>query len=184
MATDLEELVKQFGGTVSGTAQAPAPAPAPAAAPVAAPAAMAAPAMAPASAPLAATRVARPAPAAVAAAPAPMAAPAPAAPAPAATDMTALAAEFGGRPEMGFFGSIVESVTGRARATPETQRLPEWTAMPELNQMSMASFKSALGTLLTNPQETVQILQSNFPGMQVRQDARGNFILRSSGFIV
>jgi len=94
--------------------------------------------------------------------------------------MTALAAEFGGRPEMGFFGSIVESVTGRARATPETQRLPEWTAMPELNQMSMASFKSALGTLLTNPQETVQILQSNFPGMQVRQDARGNFILRSS----
>jgi len=177
MATDLEELVKQFGGTVSGTAPAPAPVPAPAAAPVAAPAAMAAPAPAPA----AATRVARPAPAAVAA-PAPMAAPAPAVPAPAAptTDMTALAAEFGGRPEMGFFGSIVESVTGRARATPETQRLPEWTAMPELNQMSMASFKSALGTLLTNPQETVQILQSNFPGMQVRQDARGNFILRSS----
>jgi hypothetical protein len=183
MATDLEELVKQFGGTVSGTAPAPAPAPAPAAAPVAAPAPMVAPAAmaAPAMAPAAATRVARPAPAAVAA-PAPMAAPAPAAPAPAAptTDMTALAAEFGGRPEMGFFGSIVESVTGRARATPETQRLPEWTAMPELNQMSMASFKSALGTLLTNPQETVQILQSNFPGMQVRQDARGNFILRSS----
>lgn len=183
MATDLEELVKQFGGTVSGTAPAPAPAAAPVAAPapMVAPAAMAAPAMAPAPAPMAATRVARPAPAAVAA-PAPMAAPAPAAPAPAAptTDMTALAAEFGGRPEMGFFGSIVESVTGRARATPETQRLPEWTAMPELNQMSMASFKSALGTLLTNPQETVQILQSNFPGMQVRQDARGNFILRSS----
>jgi hypothetical protein len=180
MATDLEELVKQFGGTVSGTA--PAPAPAPAAAPVAAPAPMAAPAaMAPAPAPAAAPRVARAAPAAVAA-PAPMAAPAPAAPAPAApaTDMTALAAEFGGQPEMGFFGSIVESVTGRARATPETQRLPEWTAMPELNQMSMASFKSALGTLLTNPQETVQILQSNFPGMQVRQDAKGNFILRSS----
>ena len=177
MATDLEELVKQFGGTVSGTAPAPAPAPAPAAAPVAAPATMAAPAPAPA----ATTMVARPAPAAVAA-PAPMAAPAPAAPASAApaTDMTALAAEFGGRPEMGFFGSIVESVTGRARATPETQRLPEWTAMPELNQMSMASFKSALGTLLTNPQETVQILQSNFPGMQVRQDAKGNFILRSS----
>ncbi len=183
MATDLEELVKQFGGTVSGTAPAPAPAAAPVAAPapMAAPAAMAAPAITPAPAPAAATRVARPAPAAVAA-PAPMVAPAPAAPAPAApaTDMTALAAEFGGRPEMGFFGSIVESVTGRARATPETQRLPEWTAMPELNQMSMASFKSALGTLLTNPQETVQILQSNFPGMQVRQDARGNFILRSS----
>ncbi len=196
MATDLEELVKQFGGTVSGTAPAPAPAPAPAAAPVAAPtapapapaamatpafapAAMAAPAMAPA--PATTTRVARPAPPAVAA-PAPMAAPAPAVPAPAAptTDLTALAAEYGGRPEMGFFGSIAEAVTGRARATPETQQLPEWTSMPELNQMSMASFKTALGSLLTNPQETVQIMQANFPDLQARQDAKGNYILRSS----
>jgi hypothetical protein len=81
---------------------------------------------------------------------------------------------------MGFFESIGEMVTGARRTTPETLALPEWTAMPELNQMSMSSFKSALGTLLTNPQETVQILQSNFPGLQVRQDAKGNFILRSS----
>jgi len=81
---------------------------------------------------------------------------------------------------MGFFESIGEMVTGARRTTPETLALPEWTAMPELNQMSMASFKSALGTLLTNPQETVQILQANFPGLQVRQDAKGNFILRSS----
>jgi hypothetical protein len=81
---------------------------------------------------------------------------------------------------MGFLGSIAESVTGRARATPETQALPEWTSMPELNQMSVASFKTALGTLLSNPKETVQILQSNFPGVQVRQDAKGNYLLRSS----
>lgn len=52
--------------------------------------------------------------------------------------------------------------------------------MPELNQMSVASFKTALGTLLSNPKETVQILQANFPGLQVRQDAKGNYILRSS----
>lgn len=84
------------------------------------------------------------------------------------------------RPEMGFFESIAESVTGRQRATPETQTLPEWTSMPELNQMSVASFKSALGTMLSSPKETVQVLQANFPGMGVRQDAKGNFILRSS----
>ena len=83
-------------------------------------------------------------------------------------------------PKMGFFEGIAESVTGRARATPETQALPEWTGMPELNEMSVASFKSALGTLLSNPKETVQILQSNFPQLGVRQDAKGNFILRSS----
>jgi hypothetical protein len=80
----------------------------------------------------------------------------------------------------GFFAGIAESVTGRARATPETQALPEWTGMPELNQMSVASFKTALGSLLTNPKETVQILQANFPGVQVRQDAKGNYLLRSS----
>jgi hypothetical protein len=52
--------------------------------------------------------------------------------------------------------------------------------MPELNQMSVASFKTALGTLMSNPKETVQILQANFPGVQVRQDAKGNYLMRSS----
>ncbi len=115
-------------------------------------------------------------------------APAPAAPAQAPTaapeaNMAELAAQFGGQAEPaqpGFFASVAESITGRQRATPETQTLPEWTAMPELNQLSVASLKSALGTLVSNPQETVQILQANFPGLQARQDANGNFILRSS----
>jgi hypothetical protein len=80
----------------------------------------------------------------------------------------------------GFLSGLVEQVTGRARATPETQALPEWTSMPELNQMSVASFKTALGTLMSNPKETVQILQANFPGVQVRQDAKGNYLMRSS----
>lgn len=83
-------------------------------------------------------------------------------------------------PQMGFFEGLAESVTGSRRATPETQALPEWTSMPELNQMSVASFKTALGSLLSNPKETVQILQANFPGVQVRQDAKGNYLLRSS----
>jgi len=82
--------------------------------------------------------------------------------------------------EMGFFESIGESITGRERATPVTQALPDWASMPELNTFSMASFKSALGTTLTNPQETVQVIKSNFPGVEVRQDEKGNFLLRSS----
>jgi hypothetical protein len=84
------------------------------------------------------------------------------------------------KPEMGFFEGIVEQVTGTQRATPETQTLPEWTSMPELGSMSVASFKTALGTLLSNPKETVQILQSNYPDVAVRQDAKGNYILKSS----
>jgi hypothetical protein len=113
------------------------------------------------------------------AAPAPAAAPA-AAP---AVDYAAMATQFGGQAEpqkMGFFESVGEMVTGARRATPETQALPEWTGMPELNQLSVASLKSALGTLVSNPQETVQILKANFPGIEARQDAKGNFILKSS----
>ena len=112
---------------------------------------------------------------------------APAAPAPASTATAPAAAPMSpeqwaaSQPKpMGFFEGLVEQVTGRARATPETQALPEWTSMPELNQMSVASFKTALGTLLSNPKETVQILQANFPGVQIRQDAKGNYLLRSS----
>lgn len=75
---------------------------------------------------------------------------------------------------------LVDSVTGHLRRTQTTDALPDWAGMPELNQLSMASAKTGLGTLLTNPQETVQVIQSNFPGVQVRQDRNGNFILRSS----
>lgn len=85
-----------------------------------------------------------------------------------------------GTEPLGILGGIREAVTGTERETQATQTLPEWTAMPELNQMSVASFKTALGTLLSNPSETVQILQANFPGVQVRQDEKGNFVLQSS----
>lgn len=124
------------------------------------------------------------APAASASAAAPATAPASApTSAPATPNYEALAQQFGGQavqPQMGFFEGLAESVTGSRRATPETQALPEWTSMPEMNQVSVASFKSALGTMMSNPKETVQILQANFPGVQVRQDAKGNYLLRSS----
>lgn len=107
-------------------------------------------------------------------------APAPTATAPAAAPMSPEQWAASQPKPMGFLESIAESITGRARATPETQALPEWTSMPELNQMSVASFKTALGTLMSNPKETVQILQANFPGVQVRQDAKGNYLMRSS----
>jgi hypothetical protein len=80
----------------------------------------------------------------------------------------------------GFFEEIGEAITGSRRATPETRSLPEYTGMPELNRLTLPSFKAALGTLQSSPEETVQILKANYPGLQVRQDERGNYILRSS----
>jgi hypothetical protein len=81
---------------------------------------------------------------------------------------------------LGILGGIREAVTGTERATPTTEALPDWASMPELNTFSMASFKSALGTMMSSPQETVQIIQANFPGVKVAQDEKGNFVLQSS----
>ena len=73
----------------------------------------------------------------------------------------------------GFFEEIGEAITGSRRATPETRTLPEYTGMPELNRLTLPSFKAALGTLQSSPEETVKILKSNYPGLQVRQDEKG-----------
>lgn len=84
------------------------------------------------------------------------------------------------REQMGFIESIGETITGSERSTPEIEALPDWATMPELNSLSVDSFQAALGTMITNPAESVSIIRSQFPGVQVRQDEKGNFILRSS----
>lgn len=81
---------------------------------------------------------------------------------------------------MGIVGGIREAITGTERETPTTQALPDYAAMPELNTFSMASFKSALGTMISSPEETIQIIKSNYPGVQVTQDEKGNYVMQSS----
>lgn len=83
-------------------------------------------------------------------------------------------------PALGLIDSAIDSVTGNARRTPETDALPDWASMPELNSLSLASAKTGLGTMLSNPRETAQIIQANFPGAQVRQDEKGNYLIRSA----
>lgn len=82
--------------------------------------------------------------------------------------------------EPGMMAQVADTVTGNLRKTAETDALPDWASMPELNQMSMASAKTGLGTMASNPEETVKIIQANFPGVQARQDEKGNYLLRSS----
>lgn len=92
-----------------------------------------------------------------------------------------------GQQQGGFFttlknipAAIVESVTGSERATQLTRTLPEWTTMPELNSFSFQSALTGLGTLLSSPEQAVEIIKSNYPKTEVMQDEKGNFILRSS----
>ncbi len=80
----------------------------------------------------------------------------------------------------GFVDKMQEAVTGTKRRTEETEAAPDWADMPELNSFSMSSAKAALGTMISNPSESVQILQANFPGVKARQDDKGNYFLQSS----
>lgn len=86
-----------------------------------------------------------------------------------------------GAPEKpGMMARIRDVVTGELRATGETKNLPEWTGMPELNQLSAASAKTGLGTMFAPSAEIPQIIKAQFPGVQVRQDEKGNSIIKSS----
>lgn len=79
----------------------------------------------------------------------------------------------------GFLGKAKEMVTGAYRTTPEIESMQTIGDLPELNKMSIAGLKSAFTTMTSDPQEAVQALQSNFPGMEARQDEKGNWIVKS-----
>lgn len=76
-------------------------------------------------------------------------------------------------------GGLLEPITGAARSTPEIEALPDWAGMPEMSDPSMAGVKAGLGTMASDPAETVAIIRANFPDVQARQDAKGNYILKS-----
>lgn len=89
------------------------------------------------------------------------------------------------QPAPSFFGglarSVGEAITGEERATATTEALPDWTDMPELQQLlSVPAFKAAIGTAFGGgPQEIAQIVQAQFPNTKVYQDEKGNYILQS-----
>ena len=81
--------------------------------------------------------------------------------------------------DMGIVEGAIESLTGSERSTPEIEATADWTTMPELNELSIAGARTGIGTMFTSPEESVKIIQANYPGVEVRQDEKGNYILRS-----
>lgn len=107
---------------------------------------------------------------------------------------------------MGMLESVGSLITGSGRrvesteALPDVANMPEWTAsigkdfegaetaqdfagqmISRFESGGMMGQDSALMAAKTAPPaEKVQILQKQFPGIQVRQDAAGNFIVKSS----
>lgn len=73
-----------------------------------------------------------------------------------------------------------EAISGAARETEQTRKLPDWVGMPELNQLTSASAKTGLGTMFAGPAEAVKIIKANYPDTKVTQDEKGNYLLTSS----
>lgn len=97
------------------------------------------------------------------------------------------AGRFGGVPvdaepveQPGIFARAADIVTGNLRETEQTQTMPDWTEMPEMNDIfSMAGWKTGLGTLMSSPDEAVQVIKANYPNVQVGKDEKGNYLLTS-----
>ena len=82
--------------------------------------------------------------------------------------------------EMGFFEGIGEAFTGERRATDLTRTLPSYNQMPEFDKFfSMPVFKTALFTMMGDPQEMAQVIKTQFPEVNVRFDEKGNPILKA-----
>lgn len=80
----------------------------------------------------------------------------------------------------GLVDRVKESITGAQRRTEQTDALPDWAGMPELNSASGASLKAGIGTMFASTPEAMQVIKANFPGVQIMQDEKGNFLLTSS----
>ena len=68
-------------------------------------------------------------------------------------------------------GQLKEAVTGDKRRTAETEAAPDWSQIPEWEDLGTLKNIAAAAA---SPREALQILQSNFPGMKVREDEKGN----------
>ena len=76
----------------------------------------------------------------------------------------------------GIFESIAEAFTGAERMTPRAQQTPELEFSDLLAEEGIAANAkiAALSLITPNPNEMAQILQANFPHINVETDERGN----------
>lgn len=81
--------------------------------------------------------------------------------------------------------AVGEMITGNERSTPETQMLPDYSEMPELQVLfggddPAKAFTTRAAINFAGSDEIAKIIQARFPGVTVRQDAKGNNIFKSA----
>jgi len=84
------------------------------------------------------------------------------------------------QPEPSLLDKAKDLFTGDLRKTQESQGLPDWESMPEMNDLSWAGAKTGLGTFISPTAEGVQTLKTNFPQVEVKQDTKGNYLIKSA----
>jgi len=79
------------------------------------------------------------------------------------------------------FNAAADMFTGSERTTPEIDALPDVSEMPVTDSAFdiLQGLKISAGTILADGKETARVLQENIPGLEVRQDAKGNYIFKS-----
>jgi hypothetical protein len=82
------------------------------------------------------------------------------------------------KPSIGEY--VSDLVTGGDKRTAETDAMEDWYNMPEIDDISMEGFQNAVGLMATTPEESVKILKNNSPGIEIRQDKKGNYIFKSA----
>ena len=75
---------------------------------------------------------------------------------------------------------IKKAITGSGRRVPETEALPSWVRMPEMNNLSIKGAKSLVYTLATGADETAKAIKKQNPDVDVKKDSKGNYIFTSA----
>lgn len=71
-------------------------------------------------------------------------------------------------------------ITGEGRKVAETEKLPSWTRMPEMNSLNLKTVQNVLGTMAAGPDEIVRVIKNQYPGTIVKKDSKGNYVMKSS----
>jgi len=81
--------------------------------------------------------------------------------------------------DVSFLEGIKQSITGERRRVAETEALPSWVRMPEMNNLSIKGAKSLIGTMAAGPDEISQVLKKQNPDIDVAKDSKGNYVFTS-----
>jgi len=77
------------------------------------------------------------------------------------------------------FEKIRETISGTGKRVPETEALPSWVRMPEMNNLSIKGAKTLIGTMAAGPDEVSRVIKKQNPDVEVKQDTKGNYIFTS-----